>query len=893
MLLRTRGVSLFALLALALPLGLIPTAREAWRWSHAASIGVATRFTNEVVEVEGRWRGVERGDLLVAIDGAPVSPSPKASAALEWLTPGAHTLTFERDGARFERSGEARPRRLHEQAAIWLRVTLGAVTLLIGLLAFGLSPGRRVSWLFLLFTAALAAFLWIVVVNSGPVGFMTPVMMLCLAAPTSLALHLFSVFPRPLALFTRRPWIALGFYLPSALLVALDLALWSTSPVIEYRSMLRILGSVWMGLSGLLLIGFIAQQYRQARRAGDYRAQVRARLVLIGVTLGLALPALWNALRLVFHINPGDWIVHLNTAPVAIFVALTAYALVRHNVLAVDRFALAVVGYAVTVGLLGVAFAAVLIGLPLLVGQASALQSPMAVAVMTALAFVGFSPLYRRLRRRVDQLFARGETGGGRAASVLRELTRVVQRAGRRKSMEAALDACGELRAERAELWLLDDAGERFERQAWRGRPLGDDVLPRDGLLARALIRAGGGGGLKGLAPTTLDAGAQTELAEHGLVLAAPITPFGAIAGLVGLGRKVSGTAFSDEDQMFVEAVSTQLAMVLERASAEGAALGRYRIERRLGVGGMAEVYLAWQLGPGGFERKVALKRLLPNLAEEPDLVAMFLDEARVSAQLKHRHIAQIYEVGKEGGQHFIAMEYVDGPSLRQLMRAAEARGEQLPASVAVAIGAATLEALAHAHQAEDARGRPLGVVHRDVTPSNVQLTRAGEIKLLDFGIARASTQLHVTRTGVAKGTLPYMSAEQVLAEPLDQRADVYSLSAVLYELLSGAHAFPDGPARARPPALSERRADIPPALAEAIAAGMAYEARDRPADASALRETLLAALSPVTPASQGQLASLIEELLPVRGRGGDQDDGAVEPAESPTRPMGPQRVEP
>ena len=181
---------------------------------------------------------------------------------------------------------------------------------------------------------------------------------------------------------------------------------------------------------------------------------------------------------------------------------------------------------------------------------------------------------------------------------------------------------------------------------------------------------------------------------------------------------------------------------------------------RRLGVGGCAEVHLAWQIGPGGFERRVALKRPLPRMAEDAEHVAMFLHEARIAAALRHPNIAQIVEVGRHQGAYFIAMEYVDGVPLRSLRD-----GTAMPLAIALAILMPLLGALEYAHAACDAHGRWLRLVHRDVTPSNVLISAAGEVKLVDFGIARSTARLDQTRTGVVRGTPAYMSPEQARAQ--------------------------------------------------------------------------------------------------------------------------------
>jgi serine/threonine-protein kinase len=277
----------------------------------------------------------------------------------------------------------------------------------------------------------------------------------------------------------------------------------------------------------------------------------------------------------------------------------------------------------------------------------------------------------------------------------------------------------------------------------------------------------------------------------------------------------------------------------------------------------MAEVFLAWQLGPGGFERRVALKKLLPHLTDEPDCVAMFLDEARIAAQLQHRNITQIYEVGKQEGDFFIVMEYVNGPSLRSLMRA-EVRElkSQVPLGVAYGITSAVLEALAYAHQVVDARGRKLSVVHRDVTPRNIMLTQQGEVKLLDFGIARAETQLHVTKTGVVKGTMPYMAPEQARGEEVDHRCDLYSVGAILYEMLTGRRAYPKGPGTGTPKSVRRLRPEVPSAVEAVVECSLSSNSSDRYPSAERMHKVLLSSVSPILVAREAEMAKWVQRMI-------------------------------
>ena len=204
----------------------------------------------------------------------------------------------------------------------------------------------------------------------------------------------------------------------------------------------------------------------------------------------------------------------------------------------------------------------------------------------------------------------------------------------------------------------------------------------------------------------------------------------------------------------------------------------------------MAEIYLARSLGIEGFEKHVVLKKILPQHAQKPAFVRMFLDEARLAAKLQHQNIAQVYDIGRLGDGYFFVMEYLHGRDLRSIKREHRARGARLPIHHALTIAAGVAAGLDYAHNASDGRGRPLGLVHRDVSPSNVVVTFDGAIKLVDFGIARAGDTPSETRSGALKGKVPYMSPEQCKGLSLDGRSDLFSLGITLYELTTGVSPF-------------------------------------------------------------------------------------------------------
>ena len=214
--------------------------------------------------------------------------------------------------------------------------------------------------------------------------------------------------------------------------------------------------------------------------------------------------------------------------------------------------------------------------------------------------------------------------------------------------------------------------------------------------------------------------------------------------------------------------------------------LGRYQLLKKIAVGGMAEIYLARVTGAAGFEKNVVVKRILPQLAQSDEFYQMFLDEARIAATLQHPNVVQIYDAQNVGGEHFIAMEHLDGADLLTIRRVLAERRQGLPIQHSVFIVSGVAAGLHYAHERRGLDGHPLEIVHRDVTPQNIILTREGGIKLVDFGIAKATNRLTTTGFGTLKGKLAYMSPEQCRSEPVDRRSDIYSLGIILFELTTG-----------------------------------------------------------------------------------------------------------
>ena len=306
-----------------------------------------------------------------------------------------------------------------------------------------------------------------------------------------------------------------------------------------------------------------------------------------------------------------------------------------------------------------------------------------------------------------------------------------------------------------------------------------------------------------------------------------------------------------------------------------GMMVGRYVLLSRLAVGGMAEIYLAKQLGPRGFERICAVKLIREVFASSEEHLTMFMDEARIAAQLSHPGLPQIYEFGESGGNFFLAMEYLAGATLSELLDTARKGGKRLPVPQALKIASLASAALEYAHKRADPHGRPLKIVHRDVSPDNIFVTFDGEVKLLDFGIAKAADRHAHTAAGFVKGKLPYMSPEQAEGTGSDARTDVFSMGVTIYELLTGAHPFGDDPdqiviglAGQRPfPRPSEAVREVPAYLDQVVFRACALQRDQRIGSAGELHVRLEEWLRSVAPVTAYELATLIDTVMPGTAR--------------------------
>ncbi|MCY1007734.1 serine/threonine-protein kinase [Nannocystis pusilla] len=274
---------------------------------------------------------------------------------------------------------------------------------------------------------------------------------------------------------------------------------------------------------------------------------------------------------------------------------------------------------------------------------------------------------------------------------------------------------------------------------------------------------------------------------------------------------------------------------------------GKYRMIRRLAGGGMGEVYLAAADGPAGFRKPAVIKRILPHFANDPEFVQMFVKEARLAAALDHPNIVRVYDFGEAGGSFFYVMEYLHGDSLAGLLPKLAQSDRRLPLVHALTVGLGVSAGLHFAHELRGPDDAPSGLVHRDVSPANVFLTGAGEVKLLDFGIAKVMSSTGVTRDGVRKGKVPYMSPEQCIGAPLDRRSDVFALGILLYEMTTMTRLFRADNEFAtmnlitsgEVPPPSRRVADYPPALEAVVLKALSRDREHRHATALALHEDL------------------------------------------------------
>jgi len=324
--------------------------------------------------------------------------------------------------------------------------------------------------------------------------------------------------------------------------------------------------------------------------------------------------------------------------------------------------------------------------------------------------------------------------------------------------------------------------------------------------------------------------------------------------------------------------------------------IGRYTLAAPVGAGGMATIYLGRQAGAAGFSRVVAVKRLHPHYASEPEFIAMFLDEARLAARVRHAHVVETLDVVHEGSETVIVLEYVDGESLSGLNKSLHAAGERMPLPIASRIMMEVCRGLHAAHEAMSTDGRPLGIVHRDVSPQNVLVGSDGSSRVTDFGIALASGRLSHTKSGQVKGKPAYMAPEQLAGAELTRKSDLYAAGVVLWELCAGRRAYEaqnEGALYARVlagaiPRLDEVAPWVPPALGAVVERALQRDPARRFASG---HEMALAIEHASTIAASREVGAFVETharaaLATRRALASTLDLGATPPPPSSVAPM-------
>jgi serine/threonine-protein kinase len=293
---------------------------------------------------------------------------------------------------------------------------------------------------------------------------------------------------------------------------------------------------------------------------------------------------------------------------------------------------------------------------------------------------------------------------------------------------------------------------------------------------------------------------------------------------------------------------------------------GDYTIRQPLGSGGMAQVHLADWKPANGVPRRVALKQLYPHIAENPELVKQFIDEARLARYLNHPNVAQVYEFGRIQGTYFIAFEYVEGPTVYQLSKHCYANVGYIPIPIILEIAIQLCDALIHAHNLCDADGLPLGIVHRDISPQNLIVSTVGFVKLIDFGLAKAKESSAESHSGIIKGKLHFVAPEYLDGQ-LDVRCDLWAVGVLLFELLSGRALF-DAPDHfkmvdqvrnmAIPPP-SRFRAEVPTGIDDIVFKALERKPAKRWQNAAALRAALVTQAKEFAPVTKSQLVTWVE----------------------------------
>lgn len=298
----------------------------------------------------------------------------------------------------------------------------------------------------------------------------------------------------------------------------------------------------------------------------------------------------------------------------------------------------------------------------------------------------------------------------------------------------------------------------------------------------------------------------------------------------------------------------------------------KYQVLRKIGEGGMAEVYIADMLCQPGYSKRVAVKRVLPKLAQNHRFIRMFLDEARLGLLLNHSNIVHVFDVGRAGGSYFIVMEYVNGVNLKEIYELYTERNLLVPIELTLAIAVEICRGLDYAHRLTDREGNLLRVVHNDINPANVLLSAGGEVKLVDFGLSEAAVHVEKTDPDVVRGKFGYLSPEAAWGRGTDARADIYAAGVILYEMLTGMRLFRGSndleslqlARESYVPAPSQYNPEIPPSLEQVVYYALARDPAVRYPDARQLGQALSQVLfeigRPVDPFTIGDMVSMVRD---------------------------------
>jgi eukaryotic-like serine/threonine-protein kinase len=297
----------------------------------------------------------------------------------------------------------------------------------------------------------------------------------------------------------------------------------------------------------------------------------------------------------------------------------------------------------------------------------------------------------------------------------------------------------------------------------------------------------------------------------------------------------------------------------------------RYRVLEKIASGGMAEVFRAESAGLEGFKKTVAIKRVLPHLSEKKQFIGMFLDEARLSAHLSHSNCVQVFDIGVGDDTYFIVMEFVDGADLKAIIEAHRKISRPISVEIASLICVRICEGLAYAHELSDGKGTVLGIVHRDMSPPNVLITRYGEVKIVDFGLAKANSQLEKSEPGIIKGKFSYLSPEAALGQGIDHRTDIFAVGIILWEMLAGRRLF-QGESdletvrqvqSARVPPIRQFNPAVTPEVERVLAKALARDPLARYQSARELGQDLTSMLFHAgEPVSSFDIAELVEPMV-------------------------------